>query len=228
MSGKLRVGVLASGGGTNLQAVMDRCAAGAIDAQVVVVISDRDCGALERAARCAVPGVCIDRRDKARFPTREALDAAVLASLREHQVELVCLAGYLRIMTAALVDAYVGRMMNIHPALLPSFGGKDMWGHNVHQAVLDAGCKVSGVTVHFVELETDAGPIILQRCVPVAEGDTPETLAARILPHEHEVYSEAIQLFAEGRLKIEGRRVRIAPAGSGRRVSRAGSEDPRD
>ncbi len=212
MPGRLRVGVLASGGGTNLQAIMDSCAAGATDAQVVVVISDRECGALERAERCGVPGVCINRRDKSRFPTREAFDEAVLACLREHHVELVCLAGYLRIMTAVLADAYAGRMMNIHPALLPSFGGQDMWGHHVHQAVLEAGCKVSGVTVHFVELETDAGPIILQRCVPVEEGDTPETLAARILPHEHEVYSEAIQLFAEGRLRIEGTRVRILPA----------------
>lgn len=228
MASKLRVGVLASGEGTNLQAIMDSCAAGTIDAEVVAVVSDVRCGALERAARCGVPPVWINRRNKQRFPTREAFDEAVLACLRKHEVELVCLAGYLRIMTAKLVDAYAGRMMNIHPALLPSFGGKDMWGHNVHQAVLDAGCKVSGVTVHFVELETDAGPIILQRCVPVEEGDTPETLAARILPHEHEVYAQAIQLFAEGRLKIEGRRVRVLPPGRGRRGLRAGSEDPRD
>jgi len=104
-------------------------------------------------------------------------------------------------------------MMNIHPALLPSFGGEGMWGHHVHQAVLDYGCKVSGCTVHFVSPETDRGPIILQRAVPVEEDDTPDTLAARILPHEHELYSQAIQLFAEGRLRIEGRRVRILPPG---------------
>ena len=155
----------------------------------------------------------IDRRDKTRFPTRADFDRAVLARLRESEVGLVCLAGYLRIMTAELVDAYAGRMINIHPALLPSFGGEGMWGHHVHQAVLDYGCKISGCSVHLVWLETDGGPIVLQRAVPVEEDDTPETLAARILPHEHELYSQAVQLFAEGRVKLEGRRVRILPPG---------------
>lgn len=211
---KLRVGALASGGGTNLQAIMDNCAAGRINADVVVVISDVECGALDRARKAGIPAEHIDRRDKQRFPTREAFDSAILAPLRAHNVELVCLAGYLRIMTPDLVDAYPGRIMNIHPALLPSFGGKDMWGHHVHQAVLDYGCKVSGCTVHFVSLETDGGPIILQHAVPVEEDDTPEVLAARILPYEHQLYSQAIQLFAEGRLRIEGRRVRILPAAS--------------
>jgi phosphoribosylglycinamide formyltransferase-1 len=102
--------------------------------------------------------------------------------------------------------------MNIHPALLPAFGGPGMYGHHVHQAVLDYGCKVSGCTMHFVTLETDGGPIILQRAVPVEEDDTPKTLAARILPHEHALYCQAVQLYAEGRLKIEGRRVRVLPA----------------
>jgi len=212
MSDRLRVGVLASGGGTNLQAIIDSCASGKIDADVVVVMSDIECGALERARKAGIPAEHIDRRDKARYPTREDFDRAVLDSLRAHDVGLVCLAGYLRIMTRDLVDACAGRMMNIHPALLPSFGGTDMWGHHVHQAVLDYGCKVSGCTVHFVWLETDGGPIILQRAVPVEEGDTPDTLAARILPHEHALFSEAIQLFAQGRLRIEGRRVHILPA----------------
>jgi phosphoribosylglycinamide formyltransferase-1 len=228
MAKKLRVGVLASGGGTNLQTIIDNCASGKLDAEVVVVISDVQCGALERARKAGIAAEHIDRRDKERFPTREEFDRAVLACLRRQEAELVCLAGYLRIMTPELVEAYEGRMINIHPALLPSFGGKGMVGHHVHQAVLDYGCKVSGATVHFVTLGTDEGPIILQRPVPVEEGDTPETLAARILPHEHELYSEAIQLFAEGRLKIElyseaiqlfaegrlkieGRRVRILP-----------------
>ena len=211
MADRLRVGVLASGSGTNLQAIIDNCASGKIDADVVVVMSDVECGALERARKAGIPAEHIDRRHKARYPTREAFDQALLDSLRAHDVGLVCHAGYLRIMTRDLVDAYAGRMMNIHPALLPSFGGKDMWGHHVHQAVLDYGCKVSGCTVHFVWFETDGGPIILQRAVPVEEGDTPDTLAARILPHEHELYSQAIQLFAQGRLKIEGRRVHILP-----------------
>jgi phosphoribosylglycinamide formyltransferase-1 len=211
MAHTLRVGVLASGGGTNLQTIIDNCASGALDAEVVVVISDIECGALERARKAGIPAEHIDRRDKQRYPTRETFDRAVLDCLRSHDVALVCLAGYLRIMTRDLVDAFAGRMMNIHPALLPSFGGKNMIGHHVHQAVLDYGCKLSGCTVHFVSLETDGGPIILQRPVPVEEDDTPDTLAARILPHEHALFSEAIQLFAQGRLRIEGRRVRILP-----------------
>ena len=212
MAKRLRVGVLASGGGTNLQAIIDACAADRVDAQVAVVISDVECGALQRARKAGIPAHCIDRRDKQRFPTREAFDRAVLDSLRSHEVELVCLAGYLRIMTPELVNAYAGRMLNTHPALLPAFGGPGMWGHHVHQAVLDYGCKVSGCTIHLVSLETDGGPIVLQRAVAVEEDDTPETLAARILPHEHQLLPQAIQLFAEGRLKIEGRRVRILPA----------------
>ncbi|HUU54185.1 MAG TPA: phosphoribosylglycinamide formyltransferase [Armatimonadota bacterium] len=212
MADRLRVGVLASGGGTNLQAIIDNCASGKIDADVVVVISDVECGALARARKAGIPAEHIDRRDKQRHPTREAFDRALLQRLRAHDAQLVCLAGYLRIMTPELVDAYAGRMMNTHPALLPAFGGKDMWGHHVHEAVLEYGCKVSGCTIHFVSLETDGGPIILQRAVPVEEDDTAETLAARILPHEHNLFPRAIQLFAEGRLKIEGRRVRILPA----------------
>jgi len=211
MAQKLRLGVLASGGGSNLQAIIVNAAAGKLDAEVVVVISDVECGAQERARKAGIPAVVVDRRDKARYPTREAFDEAVLEALRAHEVELVCHAGYLRMMTSKLVEAYAGRMMNIHPALLPSFGGPGMWGHHVHQAVLDCGCKVSGCTVHFVTAGTDEGPIILQRCVPVEEEDTPETLAARILPYEHVLYSGAIQLYAEGRVRIEGRRVRILP-----------------
>jgi phosphoribosylglycinamide formyltransferase-1 len=211
MAKKLRVGVLASGGGTNLQAIIDVCAAGKANTELAVVISDVQCMALERARRAGIPEHWLSRHDKVRFPTREVFDTAVLERLEAHQVELVCLAGYLRIMTPVLTDALAGRMMNTHPALLPAFGGPGMYGHHVHQAVLDYGCKVSGCTVHFVTLETDGGPIILQRAVPVEEDDTPETLAARILPHEHDLYCQAVQLYAEGRLKIEGRRVRILP-----------------
>ncbi len=211
MADKLRIGVLASGGGTNLQAIIDNCKCGKIDGEVVVVISDVHCGALQRARDAGIPEYLLNRHDSERFPTRELFDRAVRERLEQHGVELVCLAGYLRIMTPEIVDPFAGRMMNTHPALLPSFGGKGMYGHHVHQAVLDYGCKFSGCTVHFVWLETDAGPIILQRPVPVEDDDTAETLAARILPQEHELYSQAIQLFAEGRLRIEGRRVRILP-----------------
>ncbi len=215
MAGKLRIGVLASGGGTNLQSVIDNCKCGKIEGEVVVVISDVQCGALERARAAGIPGHWLNRHDKARFATREAFDKAVCERLDQHGVELVCLAGYLRIMTPELITSFAGRMINIHPALLPAFGGKGMYGHNVHQAVLEYGCKVSGCTVHFVWLETDAGPVILQRAVPVEEDDTPESLAARILPHEHALYAEAIQLFAEGRLRIDGRRVHILPRACG-------------
>ena len=212
MAKKLRVGVLASGGGTNLQAIIDACATGKVNAELAVVISDVQCAALERARRAGIPEHWLSRHDKVRFPTREVFDTAVLERLEAHGAELVCLAGYLRIMTPVLTDALAGRMMNIHPALLPAFGGPGMYGHHVHQAVLDYGCKVSGCTMHFVTLETDGGPIILQRAVPVEEDDTPKTLAARILPHEHALYCQAVQLYAEGRLKIEGRRVRVLPA----------------
>ena len=211
MAKKLQIGVLASGGGTNLQAIIDNCASGKIDAEVAVVISDVQCAALERARTAGIPEHWLNRHDTQRFPTREAFDRAVLERLEHHGVGLVCLAGYLRIMTEDLVSAYAGRMMNTHPALLPAFGGKGMWGHHVHEAVLEYGGKVSGCTIHFVTLGTDEGPIILQRAVPVEEGDTAETLAARILPVEHELYSQAIQLFAECRLKIEGRRVHLLP-----------------
>jgi phosphoribosylglycinamide formyltransferase-1 len=210
MAHSLRLGVLASGGGSNLQAILDAAAAGKLDAAVVVVVSDVECGAQERARQAGIAAVVVDRRDKARYPTREAFEVGLVEALRAHEVELVCHAGFLR-MAPSLAEAYAGRMMNIHPALLPSFGGPGMWGHHVHQAVLDCGCKVSGCTIHFATAGTDEGPIILQRCVPVEENDTAETLAARILPHEHALYPQAIQLFAEGRLRIEGRRVRILP-----------------
>ncbi len=211
MADRLRIGVLASGGGTNLQAIMDACREGRVNAEVAVVVSDVQCGALERARRAGVPAVWVDRRDRERYPDRPSFDRKVREELERRRVDLVCLAGYLRIMTEELIAAYEGRMMNIHPALLPSFGGPGMWGRHVHQAVLDYGCKVSGCTVHFVTLETDGGPIIVQRAVPVEEDDTPETLAARILPQEHQAYVEAVGLFADGRLRIEGRRVRILP-----------------
>jgi phosphoribosylglycinamide formyltransferase-1 len=209
MSGKLKLGVLASGRGSNLQSIIDRCAAGTIDAEVAVVISDMPAAyALERARQAGIPALGIDRKQ---FPDRESFDRSVAAELQAYGVELLILAGYMRIMTEVLVTPYLGRMMNIHPALAPAFSGKGMHGIRVHEAVLDYGAKITGLTVHFVELEVDMGPIILQRCVPVREDDTPETLSARVLIEEHEVYPEAIQLYAQGRLRIEGRCVRVLP-----------------
>jgi phosphoribosylglycinamide formyltransferase-1 len=207
MARKIKVGVMASGGGTNLQAIIDRAADGRLDAEVAIVISDvADAYALERARIAGVHYAFIDPRD---FPHREAFNQALIEKLRDHEVELVALAGYLRITTDNFVDAFEGRIMNIHPSLIPAFCGKGMHGLRVHQAALDYGVKVTGCTVHFVTKEVDAGPIILQRTAPVMDDDTAETLSARVLEQEHEAYSEAIQLFAEGRLRIVGRRVHV-------------------
>jgi phosphoribosylglycinamide formyltransferase-1 len=208
---RLRLGVLVSGHGTNLQAIIDNCQEGRLDAEVVVVISDNpEAFALERARRASIPAVVVNRAD---FSSKADFDRAVLRELQQRNVELIILAGYMRIIGRGLLEAYRGRMMNIHPALLPAFGGRGMTGSKVHQAVIDHGAKISGCTVHFVDETVDGGPIILQRAVTVLDEDTAETLANRILPHEHQIYSEAIQLFAEGRLKIEGRRVLVLPRG---------------
>jgi len=203
---RIRIGVLASGGGTNLQAIIDACERGEIDGDVVVVISNiPDAYALERARKHRIDAFCFPHKGV----TREQHEADIIACLEQHRVDLLCLAGYLRMLTPVLVDKYAGRVMNTHPALLPSFGGKGMHGLRVHQAVLDHGCKVSGCTIHFVSLDVDGGPIVLQKAVPVQEGDTAETLQERVLKEEHKLFPRAVQLFAQGKLKIEGRRVRI-------------------
>jgi phosphoribosylglycinamide formyltransferase-1 len=173
---------------------------------VVVVISNiPDAFALERARKHGIPAFAFPHKEM----TREQHEQEIIACLEHHEVDLVCLAGYLRVLTPVLINKYAGRMMNTHPALLPSFGGKGMHGLNVHQAVLDYGCKVSGCTIHFVSLDVDGGPIILQKAVPVMEGDTAESLQERILKEEHKLFPRAVQLFAQGKIKIEGRRVRI-------------------
>jgi len=198
----LRIGVLASGRGSNLQAIIDAIEAGKLDCRLAVVASDRaDARALERARKHGIDAVFIDPKA---YPGREAYDQAVLAVLAERRVELVCLAGYMRILTPTFVRALPGQIMNIHPALLPAFPGL----HAQRQA-LKYGVKVSGATVHFVDEGVDTGPIICQVAVPVREGDTEETLAARILAEEHELYPRAIRLYAEGRLSIRGRRVLV-------------------
>ena len=203
---RIRIGVLASGGGTNLQAIIDACERGEIDGDVVVVISNiPDAYALERARKHRIDAFCFPHKGV----TREQHEADIIACLEQHRVDLLCLAGYLRMLTPVLVDKYAGRAMNTHPALLPSFGGKGMHGLRVHQAVLDHGCKVSGCTIHFVSLDVDGGPIVLQKAVPVQEGDSAETLQERVLKEEHKLFPRAVQLFAQGKLKIEGRRVRI-------------------
>lgn len=199
---RLRIGVLASGRGTNLQAIIDAIEKGRLDAVLAVVLSNKaDAQALERARKHGAPAIFLDPKAT---PGREAYDAVILEHLRKHDVELVALAGYMRIVTQVLINAYPNRIMNIHPALLPAFPGLA-----AQKQALDWGVKVSGCTVHFVTEGVDAGPIIRQATVPVQEGDTEESLAERILAEEHRIYPEAIQLFAEGRLTVAGRRVHI-------------------
>ena len=202
MSKKLRIGALASGGGTNLQVIIDRCQDGKLDAEIVLVISNNpDAVALERASRAGIAIRCIDHR---LFSGREAFDAALVQALREAEVDLVVLAGFMRIITPVFVDAFPHRIMNIHPALLPAFPGL-----HVQRKALEYGVRFAGCTVHFVDTGTDTGPIIIQAVVPVHDDDTEETLSARILEQEHQIYPKAIQLFAEGRLRVEGRRVLV-------------------
>jgi len=198
----LRLAVLASGRGSNLQAIIDAIEKGRLQAVLALVISNKaEAQALERARKHGVPAVFLDPKAT---PGREAYDAVILEHLRKHDVGLVALAGYMKIVTRVLIDAYANRIMNIHPSLLPSFPGLA-----AQQQALDWGVKVSGCTVHFVEEGVDTGPIIRQAAVPVLEGDQAESLEARIMVEEHRIYPEAIQLFAEGRLMVEGRRVHI-------------------
>jgi len=202
----LRVAVLASGRGSNLQAIIDAIEAGEVQARIVAVISNKqEAVALERARKHGLPDLFVDPKPFAGRPdSREAYDQALLDVLHKHDAELVLLAGYMKIVTAALINAYANRMMNIHPSLLPSFPGLD-----VQKKAIEWGCKLAGCTVHFVTEGVDEGPIILQAAVPIFETDTPELLAARILEQEHKIYPRAIQLFAENRLRVEGRRVLI-------------------
>jgi phosphoribosylglycinamide formyltransferase-1 len=210
---KLRLGVLVSGRGSNLQAIMDAAAAVKIDACVEVVISDRSqAQALENARRSLVPAFFLNPKD---YSSREKYDEAVVDLLRKHQVDLVILAGYMRLITAQLIGPYKNRIINIHPSLLPSFSGL-----HAHRQALEWGARVSGCTVHFVDETMDQGPIIIQAVVPVYESDTEETLAARILEEEHRILPQAIQYIAEQRLEVSGRRVilKSAPKMSGAKI----------
>ena len=206
----VRIGVLASGGGSNLQAVMDAIAAGMVAGEIVLVLCDRpEAYALERARMAGIPTETLRPAD---FSSREAYSLALADRLRAAEVGLVIMAGFMRMVTRELTGAFPGRMLNIHPALIPSFCGPGFYGHHVHEAVLRYGAKLSGCTVHFVEEDVDAGPIILQRATPVLDDDTPDTLAARVLIEEHQALPEAVRLFCAGRLRIEGRRVRVLAA----------------
>ena len=205
---RVRVGGLVSGRGSNLQAILDASAAGRLSADVVVVLSDvADAYALERARQRNIPALFEDPKA---HPTRETFDKALIGHLEQHQVDLVCLAGFMRLLTPAFVAHYRHRIMNIHPALLPAFPGL-----HVQRKALQHGVKFSGCSVHFVDEGTDTGPIIIQAVVPVLDDDTEEALSARILRYEHQIYPRAIQLFAERRLQVRGRRVICSPASDG-------------
>jgi phosphoribosylglycinamide formyltransferase-1 len=199
----LALGVLASGRGSNLQAILDAVAAGRIDVTVRAVVSDvADAFALERARRAGVPAVFVDPKGPG---GKAGFEGRVVERLREHGVAAVALAGYMRVCGPVLLAAFPGRIVNIHPSLLPSFPGL-----HVQQAALEHGARFSGCTVHFVDAGVDTGPIIAQAVVPVLDGDTEETLAARILRQEHRVFPLALQLLAQGRLRVVGRRVLVA------------------
>jgi phosphoribosylglycinamide formyltransferase-1 len=194
-----KVGVLVSGRGSNLQALIDAARRGELGGEVAVVVSNVE-GALglERAREAGITAVFRDHRGK----KREDFDAEIVEILRAHQVDLVCLAGFMRLLSPFFVRAFPGRILNIHPALLPAFPGLD-----AQRQAWEHGVKVSGATVHLVDEGLDSGPIVGQQAVPVLSGDTPETLAARILETEHRLYPRAVRLLLEGRCRVEGRRV---------------------
>jgi phosphoribosylglycinamide formyltransferase-1 len=203
----MNIAVFSSGRGSNLMAILKAIEEGKLKARVVVVISNNSsAGALEIARSKGIDALHISRRQ---FSSDREYADKILSELRKRNVELVVLAGYMKKIPAEVVSEYRNRILNIHPALLPSFGGQGMYGINVHKAVIESGVKITGVTVHIVDEEYDHGPIVLQRAVEVKDDDTPETLAERVLKVEHEVYPEAIRLFVEGKVNVFGRKVII-------------------
>ena len=204
-----KIAVLVSGGGTNLQALIDSQQAGQFEngAITAVISSKQGAYALERAAKAGIPGYVIPRKD---YPSNRAMTVALVEKLKELEIDLVVLAGCMVIFTNELVEAYPNAIMNVHPALIPSFCGEGYYGLHVHEKALEYGVKLSGATVHFVTEECDGGPIIAQQAVPVLENDTPETLQKRIMEQaEWKLLPEAVSLFCQGRLCVEGRTVKI-------------------
>ncbi len=205
----VRIAVLVSGGGTNLQALIDAQARGELGGGEIAAVISSKAGAyaLERAAKAGIPGCVLPRKE---FSSNQAMTVALVEKLRELDIDLVVLAGCMIIFTQELVDAYPNAIMNVHPALIPAFCGQGFYGLHVHEAVLRYGVKLSGATVHFVSEECDGGPIIAQKAVPVQEGDTPETLQKRIMEQaEWKLLPEAVRLFCQGRLSVTGRTVTI-------------------
>ncbi|MBN1307161.1 MAG: phosphoribosylglycinamide formyltransferase [Chitinispirillaceae bacterium] len=201
----MRCAVFASGGGSNFQALLDRKGAGDLHVEIaVLVVNNSSVGAVERAKKNSISVVhCAPSQ----FETEERYVESLRGHLQHYGVELIVCAGYMKKIPSPVVHAYRNRILNIHPGLLPAFGGKGMYGERVHKAVLEYGAKISGITVHFIDDEYDHGPIIMQRAVPVRDGDTPEKLAARVLKAEHAHYWRAVEAVGSGRIRIEGRRV---------------------
>lgn len=204
---KKRIAVLCSGGGSNLQAIIDRVEAGEINGEIVLVIANASKAyALERARSHGIPALFISKKQAG---STEAFNDRILEALLSAKADLVVLAGYLPIVGAQVVRAFEHRIINIHPALIPSFCGVGMYGHYVHEAVLAYGAKISGATTHFVDEQVDHGGVIMQGSVPVMEDDTPETLAARVLTVEHQILPESVRLFCADKLRVDGRHVHV-------------------
>lgn len=200
----INIAFLVSGRGSNLQVIIDAIEEGSLNAKIVCVISNVPSAlAIEKADKHNIPTIVIDNK---KFADRESYEDKILEELKNYHVDLICLAGYMRILGPKIISEYKWKIMNIHPALLPSFPGMD-----AQKQALEYGVKITGCTVHFVDGGCDSGPIILQRAVDVLEGDTEDALSARILMEEHKLYPEAVKLFAEGRIEIQGRIVRINP-----------------
>ncbi len=202
----LSIAVLVSGSGSNLQAIIDRIEAGVLDARIGLVLSNRpEAFGLERARKHDIPALALPHTD---YPDREAFDAAMIRAIRQAGAEAVILAGFMRMLTPGFLAAFSGRVLNIHPALLPSFAGT----HGARDAA-DYGVKIAGCTVHFVDEIMDHGPVVIQAAVPALAGDDGDALAGRILALEHRIYPQAIHWLAQGRLSVQGRKVHLAPTG---------------
>jgi len=206
-----RVAVLLSGNGTTLQNIIDQCESGALSLEIACVLSSREgVFGLERARKHGIPALCVAKKNHA---DAHHFSEAIWGALAPYKVDLLVLAGFMSLLEVP--PAFANKIMNVHPALIPAFAGQGMYGHHVHEAVLQYGVKLTGVTVHFLDEAYDSGPIILQEAVAVLEDDTPETLAERVQAKERELYPKAIQLFSQGRLCVEGRKVHILPEREG-------------
>ncbi|HBJ81454.1 phosphoribosylglycinamide formyltransferase, partial [Pseudothermotoga sp.] len=197
---------LASGNGTNLQAIIDKSKNGQIPVRVAVVISDRNAFALRRARDHNIPAYIVKPGE---YDSQREYEQQMVDILKKHGSELVVLSGFMKILSPHFIDSFKGRIINIHPSLIPAFCGKGFYGMKVHEAVIDYGVKITGATVHFVDENVDSGPIIIQKAVAVEDSDTPETIAQKVHEIEHEILPEALKLFAQGKLKVIGRRVFI-------------------